>query len=611
MPERIENETGVDKKNAPESQEDHAEIEEVSLDTIDKIIINEQINDLYRNPEAATCLRPLEKGERYSDMLHYPEKIFAESCCPDDKTFVPKSGKTATLHQLALFYHHTPVSAKLIQESVLENIFGIEFKSKPNSNERMRERRAYSELIRKLFAKLVSLPHKNRFKRGRNKIKRIFVVPLKEARGKLFVTRKAPDRRINSVYRDIYSAKRSHTHILNNYQGTISVDDIEEVGEFKAILNLTDNLQFLISFIQRWKSASSEEKNKMTQLLVDAKDLLQNSQNKLKASASSRVSTSMEFRDSKGRTNPGATAAKLVAMSEELFERLDEILSIKSKISEDSDTLDTIIEPIHGEFRNGTLELGGILTDEYFEMMQPKDHKDVSNINTRLFKKGGILKVLESMQNNKHMPAPFVQYAEAVTSNYEVVRLLNQYLAKNRTATFREIHDEVCRYAIIGFIVMKYQYIHRIYHEILTQILEDPQKVDYDRERKKLNGLSIRLRPHEYEKKFDLREDLKINLPGFEGLFEHIQFVSLKITEYKKEKLQLEKQLTDLEIKAEQGTAIEEETEKIIELKQALHILTISFRDEIREIMKDFDFNALLEEAKVDDPAAIADAIIS
>jgi hypothetical protein len=219
------------------------------------------------------------------------------------------------------------------------------------------------------------------------------------------------------------------------------------------------------------------------------------------------------------------------------------------------------------------------------------------------------------MKNNKHMPAPFVQYAEAVTSNYEVVRFLNEYLEKNRTGmnpyTFREIHDEVCRYAIIGFIVMKYQYIHRTYHEILTRILEDPEKVDYDQERKKLNGLSIRLRPHEYEKQFDIREDLKINLPGLKGLFEHIQYVTLKITEYKREKLQLEQQLTDLEIKAEDGNATEAESEKIVELKKALHVLTISFRDEIREIIKDFDFNALLKEAKVDEPPAVVDAIIS
>jgi len=604
----------------PEQPQDDAIVDELTQESqaevtqqqVELEILTDQVNAIYQNPQAAQTLKPIDDDEKPAHYLHYPERIFAESYCRPSHVFVPKRGKAATLPELATFYRYVPLSPELFQESVLEKVYG---------EDSYRERQAHFYQLRRLFAKLTSLPHQNKYQRGRNQIKRIFVVPLKEARGKLLITRMAPDRRINSVFHDIYSAYRGHSHIVNNYDGKISEDDIEEMGEFKALLNLTDKLQLLIAFIQRWKKSSKQERTNMEQLLIEAEDLLANSQNTLKASAHKGAASSLEFTDSRGQVNPCATAPKLLKMGKELFARLDQILSIRAKITQDKGTLDKIIHPIHATFFNGTLELGNILQGDYFEAMDPEDNESTKNVkykcakvNKELTKNGGTLYKLEGMANDKHMPAPFVQYAMATSSCFKVAQMLNEYIEASRTGMnpyrLRAIHDEVCRYAIIGFIAMKYQFIHRTYHEILTRILEEPEKVDYDQERTTLNALSVRLRPHEFKKEFDLREDLEIDLPGFDGLFEHLQLVALKITDYKRQRLALESQLTPLEIEAEEGNASELLIDEIFTLKAALNTLTIDFRDEIRTIMKDFDFEELVKEATIDDPGALAKALI-
>lgn len=600
--------------------------EEVNAETlttnIELDILTDQVKDIFSDPNATEILRPLDDDEEVRFSLQYPERIFVESNCRSSHIFVPKKGKSASLPELAVFYHKVPLSPVLFQDSVLEKAFGIEFEHKQHTEEGLRERQSYFAHLRMLFAKLTSLPHQNKYKRDRNRIRRIFVIPVDQAKGKILITRMAPDRRINSVYPDIYSAYRAQSHILNNYDGTISENDAEEVGEFRSLLNLTDKLQLLISFIQRWKSSSSEERQAMAKILEEAKDLLINSQNRLKESALGRAESSVNFTDSRGQINPCATAPKILAMAKDLFSRLDQVLSIRSKVSQDKQILDTVISPIHATFYSGTLELGSVLEGDYFNEIDTEDPHSYGNVkykcalvNRQLFKSNGILRQLDEMVRDKHMPAPFVQYAAAVLSNFDIVRILNDYIDKNKNGMtpyrLKEIHDELCKHAIVGYITMKYQFIHRTYHEILTHILEDPEKVDYDEERKRLNALNVRLRPHEFQKDFDLREDLKIDLPGLRGLYEHIQFVVAKITEYKKRKLELKFELTPLELKADEELATEEDAERIVELKSQLTKLTIDFREEIRSIMKDFDFNELIKEAHVDEPETEAEAFIS
>lgn len=628
MPDRIDEDPKVSEGSADQPQDD-GEVTglveetnaEVKLQKVELAILTEQVQALYGDPKAAEILRPLEEDDELKYLLKYPERIFVESFCRSSHIYVPVNGKAASLDDLAVFYHNVPISPELFQESILEKVFGIEFKEKPNTEERLRERQDHFKRLRKLFALLKSLPHQNRYERGRNIIRRISVIPLKEARGKLLVTRMAPGGRVNSVYQDIYGAYRAHAHILNSYDGTLSENDIEEMGEFKALLNLTDKLQLVIAFIQRWKKSSTKERTEMAKLLEEAEDLLANSQNRLKATAHGQAVSSLEFTDSRGQVNPCATAPKLLKTGKDLFARLDQILSIRAKISTDKGTMDKIIHPIHNDFFNGTLELGHIIYDDYFQEMDPDDQKSTNNvkykcalINKDLFKSSGVLKKLEVMTKDKHMPAPFVQYAMAAFSNFEVVRLLNEYIEANRTGMdpqrLKKIHDEACRHAITGFIAMKYQFIHRVYHEILTRILEDPEKVDYDEERKRLNGLSVRLRPHEYEKEFDLREDLEIKMPAFKELFEHIQYVVSRISEYKRKTIDLQEELVPLKKKAESGTASEEEADRIVELKVALNKLAIDFREVVREIIKEFDFNELTNGIIIDDLKSYLNNII-
>ncbi len=595
---------------------------ETLAQNVEMDILTEQVQAIYSDAQAAQILRPLDDDEEVRFSLQYPERIFTESYCRPSHVFVPQNGKAANLQELAVFYHKVPLSPLLFQDSLLENAFGVEFQHKQHTEEGLRERQSYFALLRMLFAKMTSLPHQNKYKRDRNRIRRIFVLPVKQAKGKILVTRMAPDRRINSVYSDIYSAYRAQSHILNNYDGTISENDAVEVGEFRSLLNLTDKLHLLISFIQRWKSSSSEERQSMVKILEETKDLLANSQNRLKESALGRAESSVNFTDSRGQINPCATAPKILAMAKDLFARLDQVLSIRSKITHDKQILDTVLSPIHSTFYSGTLELGSVLEGDYFNEIDTEDPHSYGNVkykcalvNRELFKSSGVLRQLDEMVSDKHMPAPFFQYAAAVLSNYDVVRRLNEYIdqQKNEMTPYRlkELHDELCKHAIVGYIVMKYQFIHRTYHEILTHILEDPEKVDYNEERKRLNALNVRLRPHEYQKDFDLREDLKIDLPGLIGLYEHIQFVIAKITEYNKRKLELQYELTPLELKADEEIATEEQAERIVELKSQFTQLTIDFREEIRSIMKDFDFNELIKEATVDEPETKVDVFIS
>lgn len=619
----------IDKELTEDNNEDELVeglVEETNSEVVKKNteleILTNQVQAIYQNPEAAEVLRLIDEDEETRHLLHYPERIFVESYCRDSHIFVPTQGKAASMKDLALFYHYVPISPELFQESIVEKMFDVEFKEKANSEERLRERAAHFELLRKTFALLKPLPFTNKFKRGRNRINRIFVSPINEARGKLVITRMAPGRRVNSVYQDVYGAYRAHLHILNGYDGTISEDDIQEMGEFKAILNLTDKVQYLIAFIQRWKGASKQEKSQMEQLLVDAEDLLANCQNQLKVNAHEKAADSLNFTDSRGQINPCATAPKLLVMGKNLFARLDDILSIRSKISEDKGVLDTIIQPIHNIFYSGSLELKTILGQQYFQPVDPEEIKsygrvkyECAGINKQLSGKQGFIAELEKIAEDKHMPAPFVQYAQAICSNFDVVKMLNQYIDQNKNRIdsymLRDIHDEVCRYAIIGFIAIKYQYIHRKYHEILTRILEDPLKVDFDEERRRLNGLSVRLRPHEYEQEFEFREDLKINLQGLPGLFEHIQYISAKITKYKRIKIKIDEELLSLEKAVEKGTATEEDIDKINKLKTKLVQITVAFKGVVRLIMKEFDFNELIKEATVDDPKALFEAIIS
>ncbi|MFC1647689.1 hypothetical protein ACFL10_01705, partial [Patescibacteria group bacterium] len=592
------------------------------LTRVEQEILEEQRQAIFEDPDWDLELYE-PHHEQLGRLLNERERVFLDSYGRPGYHFVPVDNKNASFNQLRAFFRKAPVSPLLFQESIVSNVYGTEFEAKPNSEERMRERQAHFDELRKLFASLQPVISTKRQHMAKDRIRRMFVISLDEAKGAMLVTRKPGKRRINGVYPDVYSATRSLDHILHTYRGRFTDSQFEKMGELKTLRKLQSSTQFLIDFIQKWKATTTEEKNMAGQLITDARDLLAECQNAYKVFACGDYDSATEFEDSREKVNPGATAAKLVKAYNELKKRLEEIVSIKKVITSDKKTLDTLLKHLNSRCYDTIIELGELLETEYFDEYEQKSGQnsrikhEARTVREKIFlgDRKCIFNEMVKLGTDKRMPAPYQQYGTAVLSNLSVTIRLLEYIDENKDdiapERLKEFHDALTTYGIRAHIVLRYQYIQRRYHEILSEILQDPYKIKPKQVQSRIDNLLVQFRPHQYKLPFAIRDDLKIEVPEFDSVYEHLRAVSQKIRDWINSRDKVKGELDKSSGKIEDPYAIPQDDEATVNriqvLEEQLTSLEIEFINELYELMSGFDFMVPLKALTVED----ADEVIS
>lgn len=127
----------------------------------------------------------------------------------------------------------------------------------------------------------------------------------------------------------INSAIRMQDHILEQYglQSSAKPGEVEQLESIQEIIDKADQL------LNRWKMARSDEKEEIQTELAKIVLQLESCRNEFKVNVRDQAEEVVGLRDSRGRENPSALAARTVAALNNLEKRFGEMRIIKPRIA--------------------------------------------------------------------------------------------------------------------------------------------------------------------------------------------------------------------------------------------------------------------------------------
>lgn len=128
---------------------------------------------------------------------------------------------------------------------------------------------------------------------------------------------------------DINSALRMQDHIIENYR----IDSPEEDSEISELESIEQVIERANDLLTQWKSVSEEERSGIQDELVKVVLQLEKCRNEFKVKVHDQTEKVTELRDSKGRENPGALAARTSSALHNLSKRFSEMRIISPLIS--------------------------------------------------------------------------------------------------------------------------------------------------------------------------------------------------------------------------------------------------------------------------------------
>ncbi|MFZ2882474.1 MAG: hypothetical protein WA019_05360, partial [Candidatus Moraniibacteriota bacterium] len=126
----------------------------------------------------------------------------------------------------------------------------------------------------------------------------------------------------------INSAIRMQDHILKNYR----FDKEDKLSVFSQIESIQEVIEHANELLNKWSKTKPEDKEAMQMQLAHVILQLENCRNEFMVGTKDQTEAIIELKDSLGRENPGAFAARTVAALNNLAKRINEMQLIMPSI---------------------------------------------------------------------------------------------------------------------------------------------------------------------------------------------------------------------------------------------------------------------------------------
>ncbi len=125
------------------------------------------------------------------------------------------------------------------------------------------------------------------------------------------------------------SAIRMQDHILEKYD----TDKAQGEGEYADLESIEEVIERANQILLRWKEASQEEKDELSQEVTGVILQLERCRNEFKLRTKEQMEKVIGFKDSKDRINPTALAARTISALHAVGKRIDELQAITPSIA--------------------------------------------------------------------------------------------------------------------------------------------------------------------------------------------------------------------------------------------------------------------------------------
>jgi hypothetical protein len=149
------------------------------------------------------------------------------------------------------------------------------------------------------------------------------------------------------------SAIRMQEHILNGYHS----DNTERTDEYSKLESIQEVIEYAHELLNNWNSADETDRKILQMQLADVVLQLEKCRNEFKVETKDQAQAVMALRDSRGRENPGALAARTVAALNRLGERFEELHVIAPQIALRKEILELEERRIEGVLRKANSQL--------------------------------------------------------------------------------------------------------------------------------------------------------------------------------------------------------------------------------------------------------------
>ena len=241
-------------------------------------------------------------------------------------------------------------------------------------------------------------------------------------------------KRLTQTVEDLPAAIRMQDHILNNYRG--------ETKESKSESTTLESIQEVIAhtnhLLNEWKVADADTKKELQTQLAEVVLQLEKCRNEFKVEARSQAEAVLPLKDSRGRENPSALAARTVGALNSLTERINQMRLIAPQIALRKEVL--ILEQRRQEkaLRQAHSALSGVIRHRVFinkPNSTPEDRINGHEVTILDNKLGQALHELESVY-----AAPYQQIA--TQARFFISRIKGLFRSKDSIIHNREVISE-------------------------------------------------------------------------------------------------------------------------------------------------------------------------
>lgn len=162
---------------------------------------------------------------------------------------------------------------------------------------------------------------------------------------------------------DINSAIRMQDHVLEKYRS----DEKDKTSHFSQIESIQEVIEYANEILNAWNYAKPEEKEEMQIQLANVILQLENCRNEFMVVTRDQATAVFDRKDSLGRENPGALAARTVAALNNLTKRINEMQLIVPFIALRKESLILEKRRLNGTRHKSVAHLQGVLHHAVFK----------------------------------------------------------------------------------------------------------------------------------------------------------------------------------------------------------------------------------------------------
>jgi hypothetical protein len=166
----------------------------------------------------------------------------------------------------------------------------------------------------------------------------------------------------------INSAIRMQDHIITQYR----IGSPEKESEMTQLESIQEVIESANDILTRWKKAPAREKESLKLQLATVILQLENCKNEYKVRTKDHAEKTMSLKDSLGRENPGALAARTVAALNNLAKRINEVQLIEPIMALRKENLILEKNRIGYNIRKSKAILNGIIHHSVFSTNREK-----------------------------------------------------------------------------------------------------------------------------------------------------------------------------------------------------------------------------------------------